>query len=135
MSLAARTPYAIATALLFVVLVLIAQFGEGLLRTHGGDVAVVMWMYVGLRMLTFWPALISAGLVLAIALLIEAGQAFGFADLLGLSDGPVTRLVLGHRFDPLDLLAYGLGASIAASTDIYFRAQHRRLTRTKDSHD
>ncbi|NRA29907.1 MAG: DUF2809 domain-containing protein [Parvularculaceae bacterium] len=117
MTLKARKPYALVTGLLFIGLVLIALVAEGVLRTHGGDLVVVMWMYVGLRMLTLWPVLISAGLVLAIAFFIEAGQAFGLAQWLRAPDGAATRLVLGHRFDPYDLLAYGLGVTIAASTD------------------
>jgi len=116
-----RLPYLAVAAGLFVVLVLIAAFGEGIVRTHGGDLLVVAWLYAGLRMLSLWRPVLAAMLVLLLAVGIEAGQAFGLAERLGLADGAATRLTFGHRFDPLDLLAYALGAAGALFADLLFQ--------------
>ncbi|MEM9838740.1 MAG: DUF2809 domain-containing protein [Pseudomonadota bacterium] len=112
-----RTPYALVSGALFIVLVLIALFASGGLRTHGGDLVVVVWMAATLRMLTLWNVALCGAIVLAIAFAVEAGQAIGLTARLGLPDNAATRLTLGHSFDPLDLIMYVCGAAAAVALD------------------
>ncbi|MEM1381523.1 MAG: DUF2809 domain-containing protein [Pseudomonadota bacterium] len=120
-----RKTYALGAIILFAGLAAIALYAEGSLRTHGGDALVVVWMYCCARALTLWPMLIVALLVFAAAVAIETSQALGLAERLGIDDDPATQLIIGHRFDPVDLLMYALGAVIALGTDYSFSKGQR----------
>ncbi|MCQ8184090.1 DUF2809 domain-containing protein [Parvularcula maris] len=112
-----RAFYLLTAALLAVVLAGIAVFGEGIVRTHGGDVLVVVWMYLVLRALFLLPKSTTALMALVIAFAVEVGQLFDLAGLLGLAETRGGRLALGSTFDILDLLAYSVGALLAVLLD------------------
>ena len=101
-------------------LVAIALWASGPLRTHGGDVLVVAWLYAGIRMVMMWSGAVSAVIVFLVALLIEVGQAADFVERIGLQETAATQLTLGSTFDPIDLIAYALGASGAYLIDRTF---------------
>ena len=55
------------------------------------------------------------GLIVAVLLFsfaVEIGQYFRLAELLGLMDYKVARIVIGSTFDAKDLLAYAIGAAL-----------------------
>ena len=108
---------ATALALLAIEIVIAARVPMGPIRTHAGDVLAVMLVHFGLRAVTPLGRLHAAAAALATAFAIEAAQAFGLGDALGLAPHALLRLLLGSRFDPLDLLAYGLGACAALAVE------------------
>jgi hypothetical protein len=112
-----RAFYLLAAALLAVVLAGIAVFGEGIVRTHGGDVLVVVWMYLVLRALFLLPKSTTALMALVVAFAVEVGQLLDLAGMLGLAETRGGRLALGSTFDILDLLAYSVGALLAVLFD------------------
>lgn len=112
-----RLVYLLLVGVLSAVLAAIAVFGEGIVRTHGGDVLVVIWLYLLLRFLTMMPKGLAAVLTLAVAFAIEFGQVIDLAGQLGLGEGRGARLALGSTYDPLDLLAYTVGVGLALLLD------------------
>lgn len=48
--------------------------------------------------------------VLIFAFMVEFAQYFKLVEVLGLEGNRLARIVIGSTFDPLDLLAYTLGA-------------------------
>ena len=112
-----RLFYLLVVGLLSVVLAAIAVFGEGILRTHGADVLVVIWLYLLLRMITMFPRGLVLVATLTIALFVEVGQMFDVAGQLGLAEGRGARLAFGTTFDPLDFIAYALGGAVAYFAD------------------
>ena len=106
-----RRRYALLALAAFLIEVATALFvRDRWVRPLVRDALAVGLVYLTLRAATRlrqYPALIAA---LGVALAVELGQLLGIIDLLGLSASPVARVVLGARFDPLDLLAYCLGA-------------------------
>ena len=117
-------PYLIVAALLFAVMAFIAAFVTGPLRTHGGDVLVVAFLYAGLRGVSTVSSLTAAVSVLLFAAVVELSQAFGLLEKLGLADVPLLRVIAGTSFDPLDFVGYGLGGLIAFVADA---ALHRKF--------
>lgn len=107
--------YALAFLLLLAVLVAIALFvHDAVVRPFGGDVLVV-WLIAALAR-TFVetsPYKLTLG-VLLFAYAIEVGQGFHLVDRLGLGHLRLARIVIGASFDPLDLVAYTLGAALLA---------------------
>ena len=86
---------------------------DGFVRPFLGDVLAVVWLHLlGRAVFLRAPGWTAAG-ALAVAYLVELGQWFGLVDVLGLGGSRVARVVLGATFDPLDLLAYTLGAASA----------------------
>ncbi len=105
--------YAFAAALLFVGLAAIAlTLRSGIIRTHIGDVGVVLLIYCAIRAIVkARPSLIVIGTVL-FAFLIEFAQLFNLVGHLGLSDNQWARIVLGASFDVWDLVMYVLGGAL-----------------------
>lgn len=105
-----RYRYGIAALLFFITEVFIAiYFKKGFIRHWFGDFLVVGLLYCSLQAL--WPGKVLKRVILIgiIAASIEALQAFGLVELLGLKDNPGAKLVLGTTFSWSDMLAYGLG--------------------------
>lgn len=112
-----RLIYLLLVGILSVVLAGIAVFGEGILRTHGGDVVVVIWLFLLIRMVTMFSQGLVLVVTLGIALLVEVGQMFDIAGQLGLAEGRGARLAFGSTFDPLDFIAYAVGGAIVYYAD------------------
>jgi hypothetical protein len=107
--------YLTGAALLFVVLVAIARFADGFLRGFIGDIVVIGFLYLLGRGLTNlgWRTIAVATFLLGA--LIEISQlvlSHSGIHLTGLS-----RVVFGSTFDPLDLLAYAIGAAAIVLID------------------
>lgn len=108
---AKRVTYALLTAGLFAVEVVIAIFAaDTFVRAYLGDVLVIALIYCLLQsLLRKAPAPVILG-VLAFACAIEVGQYFDFAAQLGLGQNQLASIVLGRTFSWPDFLAYFAGA-------------------------
>ncbi|MBE9609051.1 DUF2809 domain-containing protein [Chitinilyticum piscinae] len=97
----------------------------GIIRAYGGDVLVIPLLYCAAR--TFWhpirPLLLPVGL-LGLGALTELLQALQLADRLRLSNPSLPRTLIGSHADPLDLLAYLLGALLILLAQHYWRRRN-----------
>ena len=105
--------YALFSVLLFSVELAIAMFiHDAFIRPFLGDVLVVMLLFclckTFVKVSDQW--LIVA--VLLFSFVVEIGQYFRLAELLGLMDCKVIRIAIGSTFDVKDLLAYAIGAAL-----------------------
>jgi len=120
----ARRRYALAFLLLLGTEVFIALFvHDRFVRPYLGDVLVVWVIYALLR--TLFPTglpWLPAG-VTAFAALVEAGQAFGLVDRLGLGHIRFFRVLLGSTFDWADLLCYLAGGGLILLAERLYRAR------------
>ncbi|MBU0550887.1 DUF2809 domain-containing protein [Myxococcota bacterium] len=108
-------PRALGVALgILLIEILIACFArDRLLRPFIGDVLAVIWVFsLAMAFIEAPPRLLALG-AWAFACLVEITQYFQLVEHLGLSTHRWARITLGMVFDPLDLLAYTLGALIA----------------------
>lgn len=116
--LSPRVGRLIVAGALLVLLVGIAAFvRDRFVRPTGGDVLVTAFLYFLLRGLTPIGRAWAAGSAFLFAVGVELTQAAGLAERLGLGDEPLALAVLGHAFDPKDVVAYAVGVGVAALLD------------------
>jgi hypothetical protein len=87
-------------------------------------------IFFGLLVLLVWPALravVIASVAFAVTTLLELLQLTGIPDVI-VAVLPPARLVFGSAFDPLDLLAYVVGALLLALLVVVIRRSARTET-------
>lgn len=115
--------YGLVFLCLLMVEVLIGMYvHDTFVRPFIGDLLVVILLYSFAKTFVNLPPAHTAISVFIFALLIELLQLFNLAELLGLEQSKLAKIVLGSTFDPLDLLAYFIGIWICLI------AEFRRLT-------
>ena len=94
--------------------IFIARFmHDRIVRPFIGDVLVVVLLYALLKTVCALPARTAAWSVFVFACVIEVLQYFHLPALLGLESNRLAVIVLGATFDPMDILAYALGALVS----------------------
>ena len=110
--------YFLLAVLLFAIEVFIALFiKDRFIRPYIGDLLVVILIYYFLR--SFWnqsPRVIALT-TLIFSFAIEFLQYFKLVDLLGLSEYPLARIVIGTTFHWADLVAYAVGVVLVYLID------------------
>lgn len=116
-----RTPEpraaAVATACLAAGLLLF-RYGSGHLRGFGSDVLVVVFLVACAATLHVGGPRSRPLGVLVFAVVVECIQAL---ELVGPDSHWLLHLTLGSTFDPLDLLAYAIGAGLALGVERLWR--------------
>ena len=103
----------------FICCILIVKLfsGNHLIRGFIGDVVVIVLIYFFFKgFYNFNPAKLTA-LTLILAFAIEFLQYLKLVKTLGLEENMLAVLILGSVFDPMDLLAYTMGAIITYILD------------------
>ncbi|MFJ4175894.1 DUF2809 domain-containing protein [Microbacterium sp. NPDC089696] len=100
--------------------------GRGALADLAGDALYAVMVYLLLAFVRpRASALLLGTCALALCTMIELFQLTGLPAAWAAEFWPV-RLVLGAGFDPLDLVAYAVGASIATIGDLILRRRRDR---------
>lgn len=95
---------------LFSIETLIALYvHDTVIRPYVGDMLVVVLVYCFVRIFINRPWRGLPLCVFLFAVLVEVMQYFQAAELLGLQDNTVARVVLGSVFDWNDILCYAVG--------------------------
>jgi len=119
-------PYLLLAIGVFIVEILIATVFSGIpfIRAFLGDYLVVILLYCLIR--AFWSAspLTLSGAVFLFACAVEAAQALGLADALGLPAGSLLRTLIGTSFSWGDVLMYFLGCLTAFILDSIHLRRH-----------
>ena len=106
-----RWPYALAALTILAVETGIALFAQDdFVRPYLGDMLAVVLAFAGIRAVTPLGSLPAVLMASAIAFAVEAGQALGLLDALGLRGSSVARTLLGADFEWRDIAAYVAGA-------------------------
>lgn len=108
-----RVIYALCFLAILVIEVIIGAYvHDAFIRPYFGDVLVVILVYCFIRI--FIPRTLNwlPVYIFAFACFIEILQYFQLADILGLSDSGLVRIVLGSTFDFRDILCYAAGCAI-----------------------
>lgn len=94
--------------------VLIALYARGpFWRGFLGDVTIVLVLFSGAGLMVRREPRRLALWVLGVCFVVEGAQGLHLVDRLGIQ-AHWLRVAIGNHFDPLDLLAYTLGAALAA---------------------
>jgi hypothetical protein len=98
---------------IFVIEVLIAMYvKDRFVRPYVGDVLVVIMIYCFIRAYFHASAIKVSMFVLGFAITLEILQYFHFIDMIGLRNNKLARIVIGTKFEWLDLVAYAFGTAI-----------------------
>jgi Protein of unknown function (DUF2809) len=102
--------YLIATAILFLVEVLIAVFiHDTIIRPYIGDLLVVVLLYCFVKSFVRVSVLNAAIGVLLFSYLIEFLQFLNIVERMGLSKIKLARIIIGTSFSWEDIAAYTVG--------------------------
>lgn len=125
-----RKQYFFVATLLFLIEVLIARYlNDQFIRPYGGDFLVVILIYCFIRSFFKVSTLHAAIGTLIFAYLIEFLQYLHIIQTLGLQNSKIANVVLGNRFEWIDILAYTLGIATVLLVE-RIRLQNRRLRPT-----
>jgi hypothetical protein len=103
--------YFCAFFVLFIIEVIIAIFAkDNFIRDHLGDVFVVILIYFFIKTFIRNEIKLLWLYIFIFAVLIEISQYFHLVDLLGLGQYRVARIILGSKFDILDIVCYFAGS-------------------------
>ncbi|MFT5820021.1 MAG: hypothetical protein ACI8ZM_001255 [Crocinitomix sp.] len=110
--------YALIAFVILLIEIVIALFvHDQFIRPFIGDLLVVVLLYFSFRAVLKAKAFAVALGVFIFAVGIEVLQFFQLAELLGLENNGIARVILGSTFDWLDILAYALGTVLAYFVD------------------
>lgn len=102
--------YFLIAVVLFVVEVLIALFvNDRIIRPYVGDYLVVILLYCAVRSVIDTTINNAAIGVLIFAYAVEVLQYLNLVARLGLANNTFANVVIGNRFEWIDILAYTLG--------------------------
>ncbi|MFC3914157.1 DUF2809 domain-containing protein [Pseudaeromonas sharmana] len=107
-----RQSAVIAFGLLMVEIAIALWVHDSVVRPFIGDVLVIGLLYFLLRSVVCVRHRTLVYGIWLFAIAIEVAQGLGLVSHLGLNDSRLARIVLGTTFDPLDMLAYTLGAAL-----------------------
>ncbi len=106
--------YSLIFVLVLLIEVAIAFFGKGFIRYFVGDLLIVILIYSFLMSFLRHSKLKIGILVLIFAFLVEFSQFF----TSNLANSDIMTLIIGHRFDGWDLLAYTIGMGMVFGIEI-----------------
>ena len=115
-----RIGYLCATALIFIIEVLIALFAQDkFIRPYVGDMLVVVLIYTFLRIIFLESLRLLPLYVFLFAAGVETLQGIRIVELLGLQDNRFFSVLIGTTFDWKDLVCYGVGCVLLGLWEIY----------------
>jgi len=110
--------------LVIFLLLLTAEIAIALLHIHKfvrgfvGDLLVIPLLYSTLKLISKGSTKTVLLCTVTIAFGLELAQYIGLADILGIQNKWL-RVIIGTTYDPLDLLAYSLGATFILMYEYY----------------
>lgn len=104
--------YLCAFIVVFIIELIIAVFiHDNFIRPYLGDVLVVVLIYCFIRSFVEMKTNLLSLYIFIFAVLVEVGQYFNLAELLGLSDYKIARIIIGSTFDIKDIACYLAGCT------------------------
>ena len=112
--------YSVLTVICFLFCIIVLLFFDktAFIRGYTGDIAVVMMIYFFLMIFYDFKPVIIIVIVALFSCSVEFMQLAGMDKLLGIHDNFIFNIIFGSVFDPLDLMAYAVGISIACMIDL-----------------
>ena len=104
--------YLCAFIAVFMIEAIIAVFiRDNFIRPYLGDVLVVVLIYCFIKTFVGNEIKLLPLYIFVFAALVEIGQYFNLAKLLGLSDYAIARVIIGSTFDLKDISCYLVGCT------------------------
>lgn len=112
MKIGLNIKYLCAFSVVFIIEAIIAVFiHDNFIRPYLGDVLVVVLIYCFIRTFVRNDIKLLPLYIFSFAILAEVGQYFNLAELLGLNDYKIARIMIGSTFDIKDIACYFVGCT------------------------
>lgn len=96
--------------IVFIIEVIIGVYiHDDFIRPYVGDILVVVLIYCFIKAFVKIETKLLPVYIFIFAALVEIGQYFNLAELLGLSDYKIARIIIGSTFDIKDIACYLTG--------------------------
>lgn len=82
---------------------------DNIIRPYIGDVLVVVLIYCFIKVFIQNKTKLLPLYIFIFAVLVEIGQYFNLAGLLGLRDNRIAKIIIGSTFDIKDIICYLIG--------------------------
>lgn len=121
-----RIIYLVLSIICFAICALIVAFFSRtpFIRGFIGDVVIVALLYFFVKVFVDAKPFRLALFVLASAFFVEFLQYLRIIETLGLEHSKIARVIIGSVFDPMDLLAYFIGAILVYFIDSCLVKKH-----------
>ncbi|WP_295122823.1 DUF2809 domain-containing protein [uncultured Chitinophaga sp.] len=105
-----RKYFLLSLALLIIEILIALYMHDEFIRPYFGDFLAVIWLYCLLRSFVNVSAVKGTVYVLLFAYALETAQYFNLVKHLGLSHSRFFNILIGNRFEWVDMIAYTCGA-------------------------
>jgi len=114
-----RPIYAVSAGICFIILILLVFYPSArIIRGNFGDVIVITFLFLLIKTIRDVPRFPLACAVFLFGCAVEFLQYLGLASQLGIKKHTVLYVILGATYDPLDIVAYAIGAILAILLDV-----------------
>jgi len=125
-----KIKYLCAFIAVFIIEAIIAVFiHDNFIRPYLGDVLVVVLIYCFIKTFVRNETKLLPLYIFIFAVLVELGQYFDLATLLGLSDYKIARVIIGSTFDMKDIACYLVGCVGLFLFEMIKRRAYNRVSR------
>ena len=125
-----KIKYLCAFIAVFIIEAIIAVFiHDNFIRPYLGDVLVVVLIYCFIKTFVGNETKLLPLYIFIFAVLVELGQYFDLATLLGLSDYKIARVIIGSTFDMKDIACYLVGCVGLFLFEMIKRRAYNRVSR------
>lgn len=108
------------SAICFIACVLIVKLfsNNQFIRGFTGDIVIILLIYFFIKIFSDFSPIKLTVFMLLLAFATEFLQYLTLISILGLEQNTLAQLIIGAVFDPLDLIAYTIGAIIVYIIDV-----------------
>lgn len=120
--------YLLITICLLLIEIAIALFvKDKIIRPYIGDLLVVILIYAFVKIWISNRELLVAVSVFVFACIIELLQYLHIVEVLGLDDNKVATVILGSKFNTLDIVMYLMGTVVVILTEKFLKSRANKM--------
>lgn len=120
--------YLLITICLLLIEIAIALFvKDKIIRPYIGDLLVVILIYAFVKIWISNREILVAICVFVFACFIELLQYFHIVEVLGLDDNKVATVIIGSKFNTLDVVMYLMGTVVVILTEKFLKSRANKM--------
>lgn len=120
--------YLLITICLLLIEIAIALFvKDKIIRPYIGDLLVVILIYAFVKIWISNRELLVAAGVFVFACIIELLQYLHIVEVLGLDDNKVATVIIGSKFNTLDIVMYLLGTVVVILAEKFLKSRANKM--------
>ena len=112
----------ITICLLFIEIAIALFVKDKIIRPYIGDLLVVILIYAFVKIWISNREILVAICVFVFACFIELLQYFHIVEVLGLDDNKVATVIIGSKFNTLDIVMYLMGTIVVILTEKFLKS-------------